>query len=72
MELTKAWAKENNVELTFVDDQLTMVNIHLVEGHDGLSMSQNSKVPNEAYPILKEFGIKQIAQRSAGFDYYDL
>ena len=72
MELTKAWAKENNVELTFVDDQLTMDNIHLVEGHDGLSTSQNSKVPNEAYPILKEFGIKQIAQRSAGFDYYDL
>lgn len=72
VELTKAWAKENNVELTFVDDQLTMVNIHLVEGHDGLSTSQNSKVPNEAYPILKEFGIKQIAQRSAGFDYYDL
>lgn len=72
VELTKAWAKENNVELTFVDDQLTMDNIHLVEGHDGLSTSQNSKVPNEAYPILKEFGIKQIAQRSAGFDYYDL
>ena len=72
MDLTIQWAEENNVEITFVDGQLTMDNIHMVEGYDGLSTSQNSPVPAEAYPILKEYGIKQIAQRSAGFDYYDL
>lgn len=72
MDLTIQWAEENNVEITFVDGQLTMDNIHMVEGYDGLSTSQNSPVPAEAYPILKQYGIKQIAQRSAGFDYYDL
>ena len=72
VELTEKWAKENNVEITLADGQLSMDNIHLVEGFDGLSTSQNSKVPAEVYPKLKELGIKQIAQRSAGFDYYDL
>ena len=72
VQLTLDWAEKNNVEVTFVDGQLTMDNIHMVEGYDGLSTSQNSPVPKEAYPILKDYGIKQIAQRSAGFDYYDL
>ncbi|CAM3638142.1 D-2-hydroxyacid dehydrogenase [Erysipelothrix urinaevulpis] len=72
VDLTLNWAKANNVEITFVDDQLTMDNIHMVKGFDGLSTSQNSPVPKEAYTLLKEYGIKQIAQRSAGFDYYDL
>lgn len=66
------WAKRNNVELKIVKEQLTMDNVNLIEGFDGVSTSQNMKVPNEIYPILNKFGIKQIAQRSAGFDYYDL
>ena len=70
--ITEEWAKRNNVEITLAEGQLSMDNIHLVEGFDGLSTSQNSKVPAEVYPKLKEMGIKQIAQRSAGFDYYDL
>ena len=72
LELTNDWAKANDVEVKIVSEQLTLENIHLVEGFDGLSTSQNMKVPAEAYPKLKELGIKQIAQRSAGFDYYDL
>lgn len=72
LEITEKWAAANNVEITLAEGQLTMDNIHLVEGFDGLSLSQNSHVQAEVYPKLKEMGIKQIAQRSAGFDYYDL
>lgn len=71
-ELTLDWAKRHNVEITIAEGQLTMDNIHEVEGFDGLSTSQNTKLEPEMYSILKGYGIKQIAQRSAGFDYYDL
>lgn len=70
--LANKWATENNVELKFVPEQLSVNNVHLVEGFDGVSASQNTPVPAEIYPVLKKYGIKQIAQRSAGFDYYDL
>ena len=33
---------------------------------------QFGKLEPEAYPKLEEMGIKQIAQRTAGFDMYDL
>ena len=72
LQLTLDWAEANNVEITFVDGQLTVDNVHMVEGFDGVTTSQNSPVPKEIYPILKEYGIKQIGQRSAGYDYYDL
>ncbi|MCP6297399.1 hypothetical protein NL457_29715, partial [Klebsiella pneumoniae] len=30
------------------------------------------KLENDVYPKLESYGIKQIAQRTAGFDMYDL
>lgn len=70
--IANKWAEDNNIELTIADGQLNMDSVKLCEGFDGVTTSQNSHVANEIYPILKGFGIKQIAQRSAGFDYYDL
>lgn len=70
--LIENWAKKNNVDVTIEFGQLGMENVHMLEGYDGVSTGQNTMLPNEVYPILKEYGIKQIAQRSAGFDYYDL
>lgn len=70
--IAKKWAVDNDIELTIADGQLNMESVQLCKGFDGVTTSQNSHVPNEIYPILKGFGIKQIAQRSAGFDYYDL
>lgn len=70
--IIEKWSKENNVEVKVADGQLTLDNIHLVKGFDGVTTSQNQPVPREIYEKLNEYGIKQIAQRSAGFDYYDL
>ncbi|NLL74324.1 MAG: D-2-hydroxyacid dehydrogenase [Erysipelothrix sp.] len=72
IEITKKWSEKNGVELTLIEGQLSIENVHLCEGFDGLSLSQNTKVSEEVMVKLNEFGIKQIAQRSAGFDYYDL
>ncbi len=33
---------------------------------------QFGKLENDVYPKLESYGIKQIAQRTAGFDMYDL
>lgn len=33
---------------------------------------QFGKLEPEVYPKLESYGIKQIAQRTAGFDMYDL
>lgn len=66
------WIVDKDVEVGNIDGQLSMDNIHMVEGYDGISTLQNTKVTAEMYPILKGYGIKQIAQRTAGFDNYDL
>lgn len=58
--------------MKIIDGQITPENIHLAKGFDGVSTSQNTKVPTKVYEKLNEYGIKQIAQRSAGYDYYDL
>lgn len=70
--IIEKWSEENNVEVKVADGQLTTENIHLAKGFDGVTTSQNQPVPREIYETLNEYGIKQIAQRSAGFDYYDL
>lgn len=72
IEISNNWAAKNNVEITMAEGQLSVDNVHLCQGFDGVSVSQNSKVPREVYEKLNSYGIKQIAQRSAGFDYYDL
>ena len=58
--------------MKIIDGQITPENVHLAKGFDGVTTSQNTKVSSEVYEKLNEYGIKQIAQRSAGYDYYDL
>ena len=66
------WAKENDVEVSFSDDFLSYDTLDQLEGFDGVTTMQFGKLEPEAYPKLEEMGIKQIAQRTAGFDMYDL
>lgn len=70
--IVKKWAKNNKIEVKVVKEQLTSKNIHLAKDFDGLTTSQNQKVTEDIYRKLKDYGIKQIAQRSTGFDSYDL
>lgn len=67
------WAKEHGVEIHFSNHTLTKESAYEAEGFDGIVNSEASnRIDNAVYPILKQFGIRQIAQISAGFDFYDL
>ena len=66
------WAKQNNVDVDLTKDMLTETTVDTVKGFDGLSLSQQHPISEEIFAKLKQYGIKQIAQRSAGFDTYDL
>lgn len=72
MDLAKKWAAAHDVEVELHSESLTLDNAELVKGFDGLSVTQTSHVKEEMYPLLKTYGIKQIAQRTAGVDFYDL
>lgn len=67
-----AWARKHNVDITLSKDILTMENVEQLEGYDGVTISQTAKLDDRIYQRLNEMGIKQIAQRSAGFDMYNL
>lgn len=66
------WAKENDVEVSFSNDFLSYDTLDQLEGFDGVTTMQFGKLEKEAYPKLEAMGIKQVAQRTAGFDMYDL
>ncbi|ATF30274.1 D-lactate dehydrogenase [Staphylococcus simulans] len=66
------WAKENDVEVSFSNDFLSYDTLDQLEGFDGVTTMQFGKLEKEAYPKLEALGIKQVAQRTAGFDMYDL
>ncbi|OFM16547.1 lactate dehydrogenase [Staphylococcus sp. HMSC059E03] len=66
------WDKENDVEVSFSNDFLSYDTLDQLEGFDGVTTMQFGKLEKEAYPKLEAMGIKQVAQRTAGFDMYDL
>ncbi|MGO3048806.1 lactate dehydrogenase [Staphylococcus casei] len=67
----EAWSTQRAVEVDLDKDLLTIDTVDRVKGFDGVSLSQQLPLDEEVYKKLHEFGIKQIAQRSAGFDCYD-
>ncbi|MCC5890599.1 MAG: D-2-hydroxyacid dehydrogenase [Alkalibacterium sp.] len=65
----KEWEVRHNVKVTTVSEDLSLANVDLVEGFDGLSIQQVTELPEEAiYKKLASFGIKQISLRTAGYD----
>lgn len=68
----QAWAKKHGVEVKMTDQIITDQTLAMAKGVDGISTLQVAPLPEDGYARLKKMGIKQIAQRSAGFDMYDL
>lgn len=66
------WAQRENVEVTFNEGPLTMETVDLLDGYDAVTTSQTAKFDDALYEIVASKGIKQLAQRSAGFDMFDL
>ena len=70
--LIEAWAKENDVEVSMTSQALTVETVEELSEFDGVSTSMLFPLDDAVYPRLKAVGIKQIAQRSAGYDMYNL
>lgn len=67
----KAWSTKHNVTVDLDEALLSSETVDRTKGFDGVSISQQIPFGEDVYRKLHEFGIKQIAQRSAGFDIYD-
>ena len=65
------WGKEHNVEVV-TSEEILSEDTDRLEGFDGVTTMQFGKLADSVYPKLEKYGIKQIAQRTAGFDMYDL
>ncbi|MGT2887336.1 D-lactate dehydrogenase [Streptococcus didelphis] len=70
--LAKVWAKKHDIEISLNEGPLTVDSVKEAQGFDGLVNAQLGPLDDAIYPMLKEMGIKQIAQRSAGVDMYNL
>lgn len=69
----EAWEERHGVEVTPVNEPLTLENVDLVDGYDGVCIQQRINLTEpEFYEKLDSFGIKQIALRTAGYDIIDL
>ncbi|HGZ8580132.1 TPA: D-lactate dehydrogenase [Staphylococcus aureus] len=71
-EMALNWGKKNNVEVTTSKELLSSATVDQLKDYDGVTTMQFGKLENDVYPKLESYGIKQIAQRTAGFDMYDL
>ncbi|MCI8279499.1 MAG: D-lactate dehydrogenase [Staphylococcus xylosus] len=67
----KAWSTKHSVTVDLDEALLSSETVDRAKGFDGVSISQQIPFGEDVYRKLHEFGIKQIAQRSAGFDIYD-
>lgn len=72
MPFIESWAKNNNVQVDCYPDALTMDNVDLVNGYDGLTVAVVGEFDKNLYSALADRGIKQIAQRTAGYENFDL
>lgn len=72
MPFIKEWSKRNDVEVATSSDSLTLDNIDLVDGYDGVTIAQVGNFDSKIFPELKKRGIQQLAQRTAGFENFDL
>ncbi|QLK85565.1 D-2-hydroxyacid dehydrogenase [Staphylococcus sp. 17KM0847] len=63
---------QDEVEVVLTTDSFGGEHLTQLEDIDGISISQTTTFNDEYYPILTENGIYHIAQRSAGFDMYNL
>ncbi|WP_024622062.1 D-2-hydroxyacid dehydrogenase [Metaclostridioides mangenotii] len=69
------WVEENGskIQVDTIAEGLSAATVDKAKGYDGISIQQTNPINEiEVYEKLKDFGIKQIASRTAGVDMIDL
>jgi D-lactate dehydrogenase len=59
-------------ELTFFDTRLTSQTAYMAKGHDVVCSFVNDKLNKAAIDVLKEYDVRLIALRCAGFNHVDV
>ena len=62
----------DEVEVVLTEDSLEGAHLEQLDEIDGVSLSQMTPINPDYFKVLAQNGIYHIAQRSAGFDMYDL
>lgn len=65
------WIKQNGYEVTKIEEPINDNNFSLIKGHNAIVLCELHPFPSDYYSKIAELGIKQLSQRSAGFDMYD-
>lgn len=66
------WSKKHQIQVDYISDALTLETVDKVEGYDGITVAHVGPFDSRLYPELKKRGIKQVAQRTAGYEIFDL
>ena len=65
------YARQNNIEIKYYEPRLTIDTVSLARGYDAVCVFVNDIVNKEVVEKLKEYGIKVILLRCAGFNNVD-
>ncbi|WP_394011650.1 NAD(P)-dependent oxidoreductase [Anaerococcus cruorum] len=68
----KQWEEKNNIEVDIVDEPINNENISRLEDADGLVLAASSKLSDDMYQKIADYGIKQISITSVGYDRINL
>ncbi|MFT8872997.1 MAG: D-2-hydroxyacid dehydrogenase [Sporolactobacillus sp.] len=67
------WAEQHRIEVTTVREDLDGETVRKSAGYDGICIQQRGRISDEGiYRSLHEFGMRQLATRTAGYDMIDL
>lgn len=72
MESINKYSKEFGLDITTVNQNFDKTTAHLAKGYEAISILGNCIASKEALEEINEYGIKVIANRSAGYDKIDL
>ncbi|SEO07098.1 D-lactate dehydrogenase [Amphibacillus marinus] len=64
--------KQLGIELTIIADPLTLDNVNLAEGYQGVTVLGHSLINRAILQQLKAFGIRHLSTRTIGFDHIDI
>lgn len=70
--IAEKWEQLTDISVTMDPDILEADTVDRCKGYDGVSTYQYKKVDESVYETLKSYGIRNIAQRMAGYDPFDL
>jgi D-lactate dehydrogenase len=66
------FSKKFDIQVILNKDILTLENVSLIKGYDGVSITGKCKLDKEILNKFKEYGIKFITTRTVGYDNVDI